>query len=103
MNGFFRDTNEIRPLYLHTHIKRQSTKDRNQPYFAGMYKNILHTQNNKIVEYFYEMITMYKTKIRSKVATGWGNGNACSVCSIFLDNTEIRSSIAVDKQIPPAC
>jgi len=41
------------------------------------------------------LITTYKIKIRSKIATGWGNGNACSICNIFLDNTEIKSSIAV--------
>jgi hypothetical protein len=62
-----------------------------------------YTRNNKIVEYFYEIFTTYKIKIRSKVANGWGNGNACSVCSIFLDNTESKSSVAVDKIIPPAC
>jgi hypothetical protein len=33
-------------LYLHTHIKRYSTKDRNQPYFAGINKNILHTHTH---------------------------------------------------------
>jgi len=49
------------------------------------------------------MITKYKIKIRSKIATGWGNGKACRVCSIFLDNTESKSSIAVDKLISPAC
>ena len=93
----------MRPSYSHTQIKRYSTKERNQPYFAGIYKNILHTHNNKIVEYFYEIITTYKIKICSKVATGWGNGNACIVCSTFLDNTESKSSTAADKLIPPAC
>lgn len=62
-----------------------------------------HTQKNKIVEYFYEMITRYKIKIRSKVATGCGNENACSACIVFLDNTVSKSSMAVDKLIPPSC
>lgn len=49
------------------------------------------------------MITTYKIKIRSKAATGWGNGNACRVCGIFLDNKDSKSCIAADKLIPPTC
>jgi len=89
-------------LCIYIHILNVIQQKTEISHTSSVSTKTYHTHNNKIVEYFYEMITTYKIKIRSKVAAGWGNGNACSVCSIFLDNTESKSSIALHKLIPPA-